>query len=83
MHKAYKEGRADTDPAEFWFKGEIGFFEFYIIPLAHKIIECGLFGNAGEELLENAEKNKQEWLINGQEIVADMVAKLHSPSRRD
>ena len=24
MHKAYREGRAEKDPSEFWFKGEIG-----------------------------------------------------------
>lgn len=59
---AYKQGRAAKDPSEFWFKGEIGFFDFYIIPLAKKVCECGLFGTAGEELLENANKNKEsEW----------------------
>ena len=34
MSKAYKEGRADTDPAVGWYKGEIGFFDFYIIPVS-------------------------------------------------
>ena len=29
MHKAYREGRAEKDPSEFWYKGEIGFFDFY------------------------------------------------------
>lgn len=28
MTKAYKEGRADKDPADFWYQGEIGFFDF-------------------------------------------------------
>ena len=27
--KAYKEGRADRDPSELWYKGEIGFYNFY------------------------------------------------------
>ena len=27
-YQAYKEGRADTDPSENWYKGEIGFFDF-------------------------------------------------------
>ena len=28
MYKAYREGRATANPAEFWYKGEIGFFDF-------------------------------------------------------
>ena len=30
MHKAYKDGRSDKDPSEFWFQGEIGFFDYYV-----------------------------------------------------
>jgi hypothetical protein len=26
-----EKGRSETDPAEFWYKGEIGFFDFYIV----------------------------------------------------
>jgi len=44
MYKAYKEGRAEKDPTEFWHQGEIGFFDFYIIPLAKKLKNCGVFG---------------------------------------
>ena len=33
MYKAYKEGRSDTDPSENWYKGEIGFFDFYIVSI--------------------------------------------------
>ena len=35
-YKAYKDGRAETDPSESWYKGEMGFFDFYIIPLTQK-----------------------------------------------
>jgi 3'5'-cyclic nucleotide phosphodiesterase len=31
LYRAYKEGRAENDPSEFWYKGEIGFFTFYIV----------------------------------------------------
>jgi len=41
MYKAYMEGRGGAkDPSAFWAKGEIGFFNFYIIPLAKKLKEC-------------------------------------------
>ena len=58
MHKAYREGRAEKDPSEFWYKGEIGFFDFYIIPLAKKLKECGVFGVSSDEYLNYAIKNR-------------------------
>ena len=30
MYHAYKQGRSPTNPADFWAKGEIGFFDFYM-----------------------------------------------------
>jgi len=41
MYEAFKAGRLDKDPSESWFKGEIGFFDYYIIPLARKLETCG------------------------------------------
>lgn len=32
LYKAYRQGRAG-DPTDFWYKGEIGFFDFYIVSL--------------------------------------------------
>ena len=48
--RAYKQGRAEKDPTEFWYKGEMGFFDFYIIPLAKKLKECGVFGVSCDEV---------------------------------
>ena len=73
--KAYKEGRAEKDPSEFWYKGEIGFFDFYILPLAKKLKDCGVFGVSSDEYLNYAQKNRKEWELRGQEVVADMVEK--------
>jgi len=52
MYDAYLTGRSDVDPSEGWYKGEIGFFDFYIIPLAKKLDECGVFGVSSDECLE-------------------------------
>jgi hypothetical protein len=78
MYKAYLEGRAEKDPSEFWYKGEIGFFDFYIIPLAKKLQDCGVFGVSSYEYLNYAEKNRREWESRGQELVAEMVQSLKS-----
>ena len=78
MYKAYADGRADSDPSENWYKGEIGFFDFYIIPLAKKLKECGVFGVSSAEYLNYAVKNRAEWESRGQELVQEMVEKVHS-----
>jgi len=75
MYKAWREGRAAKNPAEFWVQGEIGFFTYYILPLARKLDECGVFGVSSSEYLTYATKNKEEWESKGQEIVEFMVAK--------
>jgi hypothetical protein len=56
-YQAYKDGRADNDPSASWYKGEMGFFDFYIIPLAKKLKDCGVFGVSSKlqsELCEEA-----------------------------
>ena len=72
-YKAYKQGRAETNPAEGWYQGEIGFFDFYIIPLAKKLKDCGVFGVSSDEYLNYAQKNRKEWELKGKEVVEAMI----------
>mmetsp|Transcript_94 Transcript_94/g.267 ORF Transcript_94/g.267 Transcript_94/m.267 type:complete len:1155 (-) Transcript_94:417-3881(-) len=72
-YQAFQEGRADTDPSLNWYKGEVAFFDFYIIPLAKKLKRCGVFGVSSDEYLNYAIKNRQEWQDRGQEVVEEMV----------
>jgi hypothetical protein len=76
MYKAYVEGRAEKDPVEFWYKGELGFYDFYIIPLAKKLKDCGVFGVSSDEYWQYAVMNRKEWEAKGQQIVAEMHAKF-------
>ena len=73
MYKAYKEGRTDKDPSEFWYKGELGFFDFYIIPLAKKLKDCGVFGVSSDEYLNYSMKNRQEWESRGQQVMEEYM----------
>jgi len=73
MYKAYIDGRADKSPADNWYEGEKGFFDFYIIPLARKLKDCGVFGVSSDEYLNYAVQNREEWESKGQEIVAEMT----------
>jgi hypothetical protein len=75
MHDAYKLGRLEKNPADFWYDGELGFFDFYVIPLALKIGECGVFGVSSDEFCKYATANRHEWEVKGKEVVRELVAK--------
>ncbi|KAL3938644.1 MAG: hypothetical protein SGBAC_006480 [Bacillariaceae sp.] len=72
-YKAYKSGRADVDPSINWYKGEIGFFEFYVIPLAKKLDSCGVFGVSSHEYLNYAIANRDEWKREGEQLVQQFL----------
>jgi 3'5'-cyclic nucleotide phosphodiesterase len=72
-YEAYKNGRAEKNPADGWYEGEIGFFDYYIIPLAKKLKDCGVFGVSSDEYLNYALRNRQEWESRGQEIISEMM----------
>jgi len=77
LYVAYLNGRMDKDPSDFWYKGEFGFFDFYIIPLTQKLKECGVFGVSSDEYLNYALKNRQEWETKGEDVVAGMIKECH------
>jgi hypothetical protein len=75
MMRAYKTGRSEKDPAPGWYQGELGFFDNYIIPLAKKLKDCGVFGVSSDEYLKYALENRREWCAKGEEAVKNMMAK--------
>jgi class 3 adenylate cyclase len=76
MAVAYKAGRMENNPADMWYKGEMGFFDNYIIPLAKKLKDCGVFGVASDEYLNYAMENRREWEEKGEAFVAEMVRRF-------
>jgi class 3 adenylate cyclase len=73
MYVAWQNGRAPNDPSTGWYKGELWFFDNYIVPLGQKLAECGVFGVASDECLHNALQNRSEWESRGESVVAEMV----------
>eukprot|EP00980_Cylindrotheca_fusiformis_P028843 scaffold22655_cov173-Cylindrotheca_fusiformis.AAC.2 len=73
---AYKEGRAESDPSKNWYKGEISFFDFYVIPLARKLQSCGVFGVSSHEYLNYAIANRDEWVREGEALVQQYLSKF-------
>jgi class 3 adenylate cyclase len=78
MYTAYSNGRTKKDPSATWYEGEIIFFDFYVIPLAKKLADCGVFGVYSDEYLTCAMKNREEWEAQGREVVESMVEKVKS-----
>jgi len=78
MYVSYRLGRTDKDPSEgnSWYKGEIWFFDNYVIPLAKKLKECGVFGVSSAEYLDYAVQNRREMETHGDQIVAEMLANV-------
>jgi class 3 adenylate cyclase/HD-GYP domain-containing protein (c-di-GMP phosphodiesterase class II) len=74
MYSAFKEGRCDKSPADGWYKGELWFFDNYVIPLAKKLKECGVFGVSSAEYLNYAIENRDEWERKGEEVCKKFIS---------
>jgi 3'5'-cyclic nucleotide phosphodiesterase len=72
MQLSFKSGRTETDPAIGWYKGELWFFDNYIIPLAKNLKDCKVFGVSSEECLKYAEENRALWEVQGEKIVKEI-----------
>lgn len=80
MYMAYDSGRMAKDPSTFWYDGEIGFFDNYVIPLAKKLKDCNVFGVSSDECLTYAIQNRAEWADRGRELVVEMVKEIAEAS---
>lgn len=78
LYHAYKQGRMETDPSIGWYKGELGFFDYYVVPLAKKLDTCGVFGVSSDEFLIYAMQNRQEWELKGEQLVQDYLKKYNN-----
>ena len=79
-YTAFMAGRATKNPGDSWYQGEIGFFDFYVIPLARKLKECGVFGVSSDEYLTYAMRNRDEWERRGHEVISEMSAAAEANS---
>jgi hypothetical protein len=75
-YQAFKEGKSDVDPSSIWFKAEIAFLDFYILPLAKRLQDCGVFGRLGNECYGFAKANRLAWRLKGPSAVNDMIRKV-------
>ena len=82
MHEAYKIGRASTNPVEVWFKDELEFFDDFVIPLANKLKDCGVFGDGAEEYLNYAKANRRDWQLKGRDVILEYVSEFKGGGKK-
>jgi hypothetical protein len=78
MYQAWKIGRMVENPCDFWYQGELSFFDNYIVPLAKKLKECNVFGVSSDEYLGYALRNRAEWEERGEDIIKGMIDEYES-----
>lgn len=70
-NKAYVCGRVVSgtrNPAENWYDNQLAFFDFYVIPLAQRMKDSGLFGDKGDIFLINVRRNHRRWFSEGKKL---------------
>jgi 3'5'-cyclic nucleotide phosphodiesterase len=75
MYAAYLAGRSSKDPTVDWYENEIAFFDYYVIPLAQKLKQCGVFGLSSDEYLQNALANRREWVSKGEQVTKAIITR--------
>ena len=75
LKRAHKEGRG-PHPKPNWFENQIAFLESYNLPLAHRLEDMGIFGPViGPVFGRLVEANRDQWMIDGQKVTSDIIAK--------
>jgi hypothetical protein len=73
MRVAFESGRASFDPPKHWYRGELAFFDNYVIPLGKRLHQSRVYT---DQYLKFAQKNRIEWESTGVIVVDEMRAKL-------
>lgn len=71
--EAYESGRMNIDPGTNWFQNQIGFLDSYVIPLARRLDDVGVFGDHGQQFAAYAMENRRQWVEEGSDFTGWMV----------
>lgn len=72
LRKSYADKRGG-DPEPKWFENQIGFLESYLLPLAHRLEDTGVFG-ATEMFGMSVESLRDRWLTDGYDVTQSTIA---------
>jgi hypothetical protein len=72
-YAAFQSGDSLDDPCKNWYDGELSFFDKYVVPLASRLREYGIYGASSEEYYGFAIENRREWEMKGRDVVASLI----------
>lgn len=73
LRKAHVAGRGfNAQPR--WFENQIGFLESYLLPLAHRLEDTGVFP-LDVEFAKIVEDNRDRWLTEGYDVAQEIIQK--------
>lgn len=73
LRRAYIQGRGDC-PQNGWFNNQIGFLDFYLLPLARKLDDMGVFrDDIGATFAANVENNRERWTREGMNVTSKII----------
>jgi len=85
--RLYREQKASAvvargdDPEASWFEGQIVFMDIYIMPLAKKLAEPGIFDDeTGRLFAQCVQDNRTRWLIEGRQKTDNLIANWNESS---
>eukprot|EP00980_Cylindrotheca_fusiformis_P002008 scaffold444_cov109-Cylindrotheca_fusiformis.AAC.5 len=73
MYDAFLDGRAETDPSDGWYQGELWFFDNWVVPLAQNLKKCGVLDVLSNQLIKQAKHNRLKWELEGEEISQELA----------
>lgn len=76
LRHAHVIGRG-ADVSENWFENQIGFLESYVLPLARRLEDTGVFGDEGTlpgfHFAQRVEELRDEWISKGDEFSQELI----------
>ena len=71
--KAYVEQKGE-DPIHGWYDNQTGFLDFYVLPLARKLDDCGAFGDTRGGIFHSIVlENRKRWVKEGMQVTMKIV----------
>jgi hypothetical protein len=74
LRKAHVAGRG-PDVSSHWYENQIGFLESYLLPLARRLEDTGVFSEEmGSRFAHIVEENRDKWLTEGYDLTVQTIA---------
>lgn len=64
LKASFHDGRGE-DPQNGWYENQITFLDSYILPLARRMDDTGVFGEMGKQFAVIVLHNRDRWVIDG------------------